>query len=165
MDEITVSSRVYKNFVCHVSQKNVTVDNAMDVIKSLWYVVDGFGVLSIDQKKQIAIQTLEDIASGKDGILNTADDIIPSHILKAIVMLIECNLVIDLIDLLCEVTQSKTCMSWTMYVCRVMSYITCCPCRRKEKTKTLNYKSKSLPNTLRRQETQKEPLLQTARSW
>ena len=167
MDESRVPSRVYKNFVFHVSQEDVVVENAMDVVKSLWHVVDDFGALNAEQKKKIVIQTLEDIASGKDGILNTADDIIPPHILKGIVMLIECNLVIDLLDLICEVTQSKNCISWSMYICRAMSYVTCCcPCmRKKPKPPELRVKSKSLPANWKRQGQQKEPLLLTAKSW
>lgn len=159
MEAERLPSRVYSNLLHHVSKVDVKIDNALDVVKSVWYVIDGFGSLSLDEKKKVAIQTLEDIAAGDDGVLDTDDDIIPGHVLKGIKLLIECNLVIDMIDLLCEVTQSKQLVSWSMQVCRIMSYVLCCcSCKRKkEKPPQLRIKSYSFPSALRNKTY--EPLL------
>lgn len=166
LEDLRVPSRVYKNFLHHVSREDVKVENAMDVIKSLWYVVDGFGEMNTEEKKKVVILALEDLASGKDGVLNTDDDIIPPHILKGITLLIECNLVMDMIDLIYEVTQAKQCMSWSMYVCRILSYLTCCcPCggRKKESIPVLRIKSKSLPTSWKKSpDPSKQPLLTTS---
>lgn len=129
----SVSTRVYRNFVYHITDEDINIDNALDVVKALVYIVDGFGKLSGEQKKRIVIQTLEDISAGPDGVLGTPDDIIPPHVLEAAKALIECNLISDTIDLICEATNAKAGCRVTLWVYRVFTYMLCCKCWPKNK--------------------------------
>lgn len=132
-------TRVYKHFLEKVAHEKIKLENPIDVLRSLWYIVDGFGNLSKDDKKKIVILLIEDIAAGKDGILDTEDDIIPYHILKPIIRMIECDLITSTIDLICEATHMKTGVTMSMYVFQLLSYFIFCRCfRRHKSTSSIN---------------------------
>jgi hypothetical protein len=145
MKEQHVVSRSYKHFLNSVAKAEVKIENPIDVLKSLWYVIDGFGNMSNEEKKKVLIAAIEDIAAGQDGILNTADDIIPNHVLRGIEIMIECDMITSTIDLICETTHIKTGITFSMYVFQIVSGILCCSCCRKR--------------TKSSQQSEREPLL------
>lgn len=140
-----ILQRVYNNLLLEISKDDVKIDNTLDIIKSLWFIVNGFINLTQDEKKTIVIHTLNDIAAGKDGILNTEDDIIEPHILYGLNMLIKCDMITSTIDLICEVSQIKTTCTYSMYIYKFFSYILCCGCKR---TKLPREKECLLKNTI-----------------
>lgn len=128
-------TRVYKHFIEKVSNERIKLENPLDVLKSLWHIVDKLGHLSNNDKKKVIILLIEDVAAGKDGILDTDDDIIPSNIVKLMIMMIECDMITSTIDLICEVTQIKTSVTMSMYVFQLLSYFCFCKCCRSRKPK------------------------------
>lgn len=99
----TIMENVYNKFMKEVLKKDsIKINNTIDFIKSLWLIINELNTLSYDEKKHIAIHTLNNIAAGKDGILNTPDDLIESHILYYLDMLIESDMIINIIDLMIE---------------------------------------------------------------
>jgi hypothetical protein len=124
-----IIQRVYKNLLIEVSKDEVEIISSIDIIKSLWFIVNGFINLTDIEKKALIIHTLNDIAAGKDGILNTKDDIIEPQILYGLQMLIECNMISSTIDLICEVSHIKTTYTYSTYLYKCFAYL-CCSCKR-----------------------------------
>lgn len=127
-----IKFRVYRNFIKHVTKEDVQIDTVLDILRSLVLVVNDFSHLSQTEKKALIIDTFHDIAAGKDGILGTADDVIAPNIVKGIDMLIECNLVSAVIDLIIEATHARTGLTASMYLCELLSYCCCCTPSKKE---------------------------------
>jgi hypothetical protein len=119
----SVYIKAYRNFVNHVEKKNVQINNAIDLLKSLILIMEDFGHLTGPEKKLIVIQIIEDIAAGTDGILNTQDDLMSPYILKSLELLIQSNVIPSTIDLICEVTHTKTCCS---FLCYFKQFFCCC---------------------------------------
>ena len=74
----SVYIRAYKNFINHIKNENVEINDAIDLLRSLIFIIEDFRHFSGFEKKELVIKLLEDIAAGNDGILNTDDDVIPS---------------------------------------------------------------------------------------
>ena len=132
-----VYRRVYQNFANHVAKKDVVMNDAFDALRSLVYIVDGFGSLSGEENKSIVIQTLEDITAGRDGVLYTEDDLLPRHVLEGLKLLIETNMISATIDLICEATHAKIGFSITWYLCKFTSFLFCGCCKRRKKDQPL----------------------------
>ena len=122
----SVYIRAYKNFINHIKNENVEINDAIDLLRSLIFIIEDFGHFSGFEKKELVIKLLEDIAAGNDGILNTDDDVIPSYILKSLKLLIESDLVSSTIDLICEVTHTKKCCSLICYLRQLFCCFSCC---------------------------------------
>lgn len=128
----SIHKRVYKNFINHVTKNNVSLNNGVDVIKSLVYVTDGFIKLTKEEKKQIIIETLEDITAGADGILNTEDDLLSPTVLEGLELLIKSDMIISTIDLVFETMHAKVGITIGYYLYNILSYIFCCSRKKKE---------------------------------
>lgn len=164
----SLCERVYKNFVNHVMKKDMHIETPFDVLKSLVYIVEGFNNLTGEEKKAIVIQTIEDITAGSDGILGNNDDLIPLHVLEGLELLIRSNMISATIDLICEATLTKTGITLSCYIYKLLAFIFCtCWCRRikkkeQEKKKELfkqilATKTKFIKNTIINRKTQSEP--------
>jgi hypothetical protein len=129
--------RVYKNFVKDVTNNRVQVNNAVDVVRSLTSIVDSFSSLDQEGKKKLIIKTLEDIVSGNDGILYTDDDLLPRHVLEGLEVLIRTDVILSIIELAMEITQTKASTGIICYLFRFLSYLLCCPCTRCKKNKSM----------------------------
>lgn len=101
----SISQRVASNFMERVTSKKVEINSGMDVLKCMMQIIESYPMLNGRQKKDVIIHTMRDIAAGKDGILGTADDIIPLFVVHHIQMMVESDLLSSAIDLVCEATK------------------------------------------------------------
>jgi len=128
--------RVYQHFVSHVTDNKIQVENAIDVVRSIAYIVDGLCNLPLEEKKKLVIETLEDIVAGPDGILYTDDDLLPRHVVEGIEILIRTNIIVSTIELVFELSQAKASVGLVCYIYRMLGFVfTCCCCRKRTKTK------------------------------
>jgi hypothetical protein len=81
-----------------------TMVTAVDVIRAVFSVMDGYTQMSPAKKRESMIRILEGIAAGDDGILGTEDDAIPWHVLETLRMLINLDILPSLMDLLLDLT-------------------------------------------------------------
>lgn len=130
----SIHVRVYKSFITHITKNNIELNNGVDVIKSLVYVTDGFIKLTKEEKKQIIIETLEDITAGEDGILNTDDDLLSQSVLEGLELLIKSDMIISTIDLVFETMHAKLGLTIGYYLYNILSRIFCCSRKKKEDT-------------------------------
>lgn len=115
-------------------QKGLSTYNAIDAIKSLLTFINEYDDLSIKEKKELLVSLLEDIASGKDGVLDTDDDVLPYSVVEGIRLLIDTNLIPSIIDLVCQSVHLKTGKTvCNVFVALVTSLFSCCFTRKKRK--------------------------------
>jgi hypothetical protein len=101
------------------NSKNI-INNPFDLLKILVLSVDKYDHLSTNEKKTLIIKTIHEIAAGKDGILNTEDDLISPRILKTLKVLIKTGIITSTLDLLYEISPMriiKTPVSIFTYCC------------------------------------------------
>jgi hypothetical protein len=103
MVDVSLRERVLHNAATKLAMSDFSVDSALDVLKLLIQLSDKYYTLSGMQKKQLVISVFEDLASGPDGVLGTADDLIPQYIVYSMRVMIESNLLESTIDLMYEV--------------------------------------------------------------
>jgi hypothetical protein len=134
-----LKTKVLLKFVNNVSmQKGLSAYNAIDAIKSLLTLINEYDDLSIKEKKELLVSLLEDIASGKDGVLDTADDVLPYFVVDGIRLLIDTNLIPSVIDLVCQSVHLKTGKTvCNVFVALITSIFSCCCSRKKQKDNLL----------------------------
>jgi hypothetical protein len=129
MDEIT-RNRVLANAIRQLSCQPTKTDSALDVLKLLMQMMDNYKNLPGPEKKLVVVRVFEDIASGKDGVLGTADDILPDYVVRSMRMMIEVDLVGKTIDVIYEATVGKVLQtySFTRKVGACLWTLFCCGC-------------------------------------
>jgi hypothetical protein len=132
----SIRSRVLQNATKRLACEDFKTESALDVLKLLMQMMDKYKHLSGSQKKDIVIRTFEDIAAGKDGILGTADDLIPAYVLTGMRIMIESELVERTIDVIYEATIGKVLQTYSLtssiYSC-LCALFCCCGCRGRNK--------------------------------
>jgi hypothetical protein len=96
------------------------IDNPLELLKFLVLTIDKYEHLSIKEKKKLIIKSVEEISAGKDGILNTPDDLVSPKILDTLKMMIKTGIVTTTIDIVYEMTPIKiikTPISYCSYCC------------------------------------------------
>lgn len=118
--------RIVKNVIYRVTLHETPMNNAMDVLKVLMQVVEGYSNLSGPAKKQLVIDTFEDIVSGKDGILGTEDDLFPPHILVGMEAILRSELLAHTIDLVYDATLGRVLKTGAQVSWFTWLLCTCC---------------------------------------
>lgn len=83
------------------------ISNPMNIVGVGMQLMNKYPTLSGTEKKNLLIKGLTSLASGKDGILGTADDVIPKPIVDTITTLVQGNLINDVIGLLVDTSKGR----------------------------------------------------------
>lgn len=112
----TVSARVAVVFMLTemIRQNELDTSNLFKFIKHIVKIVDETNKsskikLSNDQKHDVVMSIILDVAKGKDGILGTSDDLIPKHIVDEIHAMKNTSLLSDCISLTRDALNNKRC--------------------------------------------------------
>lgn len=100
--------RIVLNLIQRINDGSVDINNAVDLLKAVFVIVNKFTTFDQQRKKEVVIETLEDIVAGRDGILYTDDDLLPKHILDGLKALIDNNMLLSTLDLLWDMSYAKT---------------------------------------------------------
>ena len=100
---------------------------AAQAIAACMSAMNGFPELPGADKKAVLVQALTEVAKGKDGQANTADDVLSPEMLETVRLLIDSNVLGGLIDALADVAAgrfglagarvSKTCLPFFRLWC------------------------------------------------
>jgi len=88
-----------------IETKTLDSSSAMTLIHKGMELLSNYQILKGSEKKQILLSVLEQVSAGSDGILGTADDLLPETTLKAIKAIMEGNLVGDIVDTFVAITK------------------------------------------------------------
>jgi hypothetical protein len=90
-----------------VANRADLISNPMNIVGVGMQLMNKYPTLSGTEKKNLLIKGLTSLASGKDGILGTADDAIPKPVVDTITTLIQGNLINDIIGLLVDTSKGR----------------------------------------------------------
>jgi hypothetical protein len=124
--EREMKRRVLENLFYAINKKKITIDNAFDLVKAIFNIVNNFGDMGLEEKKRVVIETLEDIVAGQDGILYTQDDLVSREVLEGLEILISSSFVFATIDLVYELSQAKATARYSCWFSRLFGSICCC---------------------------------------
>jgi len=83
-------------------KKKINIQSPFDVIQAVYQSIASYRDLPQVSRKDFAIQVLQRIAAGADGVSGTDDDLIPVEIVQKITVLLNNDLVGNILDLLPE---------------------------------------------------------------
>lgn len=154
MDRESDSETLRDRLLRHVSERLVSPDckteNALDILKVLMQMVDKYNHLTKQEKKQLIIQLFEDVASGKDGILGTVDDLIPPYAVNGMRVMIESELLDKTIEVIYEATVGNVLQTYS-FANKISqcfySLMCCCCCTSRTRIQTSTTKEPLLANT------------------
>jgi hypothetical protein len=99
---------VLENLLLAVNRDKIRIQDPFDLIKAIFNIVMRFDSMTLDEKKNIMLETLEAIVVGKDGVLFTQDDLLPRNVIEGLQILIKSNLLFSVLDLLYELSQAQS---------------------------------------------------------
>jgi hypothetical protein len=88
-----------------IESKSLNAASAMTIIHKGMELLNAFPGVSGAEKKRILVSVLEQVSAGSDGILGTADDLLPEATLKSIKVMLEGDLVGDIVDTFVAITK------------------------------------------------------------
>lgn len=88
-----------------IETKTLNAASAMTIIHKGMELLNAFPTVSGTEKKRILVSVLEQVSAGSDGILGTADDLLPEATLKSIKVMLEGDLVGDIVDTFVAITK------------------------------------------------------------
>ena len=94
----TINQKLINDLISVVIDKKTDITHIMDLITLLMQEVEKYKGLTGEQKKQYVIETLFQIAYGRDGLPYTNDDLLPKTILEPLVFLEKNNILPYMID-------------------------------------------------------------------
>ena len=124
--EREMKRRVLENLFYAINKQKITVDNAFDLVKAIFNIVNKFAELGLEEKKRVVIETLEDIVAGQDGILYTQDDLLSREVLEGLEIMISSSFLFATIDLVYELSQAKAAARYSCWFSRLFGSICCC---------------------------------------
>ena len=136
--EREMKRRVLENLFYAINKQKITVENAFDLVKAIFNIVNKFGELGLEEKKHVVIETLEDIVAGQDGILYTQDDLLSREVLEGLKMLISSSFLFATIDLVYELSQAKAAARYSCWFSRLFGSLCCCWRQRSDEQDTAN---------------------------
>lgn len=93
MDFTPLYKQLRDEIVDIVKTRKIEVDDAFTLIVIGIQILIKYKTLTGQQKHDILVNVLEDIAKGKDGVFGTADDLIPEKVWKQIETLLSSEIV------------------------------------------------------------------------
>jgi hypothetical protein len=99
---------VLENLLLAVNRDKIRIQDPIDLIKAIFNIVIRFDSMTLEEKKNIMLETLEAIVVGKDGVLFTQDDLLPRNVIEGLQILIKSNMLFSILDLLYELTQAQS---------------------------------------------------------
>lgn len=88
-----------------IESKSLNAASAMTLIHKGMELLKAFPTVNGAEKKRILVSVLEQVSAGSDGILGTADDLLPEATLKSIKVMLEGDLVGDIVDTFVAITK------------------------------------------------------------
>lgn len=126
----TLRERLFKRASERLVAPDCKTENALDILTVLMQMVDKYNHLSKQEKKRLVIQLFEDVASGKDGILGTSDDLIPPYAVNGMRVMIESELLDKTIEVIYEATVGNVLQTYTFTnkITQCICHFLCCCC-------------------------------------
>ena len=90
-----------------IRANEVRIDSAMAIVAKGMEIMERFKYLDGKHKKALLVEILNRIAAGKDGVVGTADDMIPASTMAALRVLLEGSLLEQTTDLIMDITRGK----------------------------------------------------------
>ena len=134
--EREMKRRVLENLFYAINKQKITINNAFDLVKAIFNIVNKFAELGLEEKKRVVIETLEDIVAGQDGILYTQDDLLSREVLEGLEIMISSSFLFATIDLVYELSQAKAAARYSCWFSRLFGAICCCWRERSDKQDT-----------------------------
>jgi hypothetical protein len=88
-------------------EKKVNIANAIDLISITMVEVGKFNKISMDDKKMLACDIIQEFAKGADGIEGTKDDLLPKVVVKGIQSMIEHDLITSTINVIVDASKGR----------------------------------------------------------
>lgn len=105
-DNDTLSTLIGELLV-NLKTNNKTVNNVVDIITVCMELVEKYPNLVGQEKSDLVIKVLEEIAKGPDGILGSSDDIIPANIIEILKTVLSLGIVQNIIDQIIRATKGQ----------------------------------------------------------
>jgi len=102
-----ITTEVVQGLRDAIANRADLISNPMNIVGVGMQLMNKYPTLSGTEKKALLIKGLTSLASGKDGILGTADDVIPKPIIDTITTLVQGNLINDVIGLLVDTSKGR----------------------------------------------------------
>jgi hypothetical protein len=102
-----ITTSVAEGLRSAIATRTDLIANPMNIVGVGMELMNKYPTLSGSEKKALLVKALTNFASGKDGILGTADDNIPKPIIDTITNLIQGNLIGDVINFAAEVAKGR----------------------------------------------------------
>jgi hypothetical protein len=90
-----------------ILKKEVDTSSTTNIIVKGMELMETFPNMKGDQKKSTLIKVVELVAAGKDGIIGTADDIIPAAAVESLKVLLEKDLLGSVIQTIADASKGK----------------------------------------------------------
>jgi len=97
-----------------IKSNEVSLNSAMAIVAKGMEVTSRFKYLDGSHKKKLLLEVLTRIAAGADGVLGTADDLLPASTMATLKMLLEGDVVEQTINLISDVAKGKFNLSAAM---------------------------------------------------
>lgn len=105
-------SRVIELEICLEIRKAIegkTLDptSAMSIVTKGMELLNKYKDLKGAEKKTLLVKVLQDISAGSDGIIGTADDLLPQATVEAIKKILDGDLISDIVDVIVNAARGK----------------------------------------------------------
>lgn len=103
-----------------IDKKRIDTTDVFHFIKNLADVVDKASKsakLSSNERKDIVMSIIRDVAKGKDGILGTADDLLPLDILRDINDMMDTSMMDNFVGMITELIEKKRFNLYRCFAC------------------------------------------------
>jgi hypothetical protein len=98
MSEKTIEIEILLALRKAIESKTLDAGSAMTIVRRGMELLNVYPSLKGAEKKVLLVRVLEQVCAGGDGVLGTADDLLPESTLRAIKTLLEGDLMGDILD-------------------------------------------------------------------
>jgi hypothetical protein len=102
-----ITTEVVEGLRTAVANRTDLLSNPMNIVGVGMELMNKYPALSGSEKKALLIKAFTSFASGKDGILGTADDNLPKPVVDTITTLVQGNMIGDIISLVADVSKGR----------------------------------------------------------
>lgn len=105
-------SRVIELEVCleirkAIEAKELDPASAMSIVTKGMELLNKYKDLKGSDKKSLLVKVLQDISAGNDGIIGTADDLLPQPTVEAIKKILDGDLISDIVNVIVDAARGK----------------------------------------------------------
>lgn len=105
-------SRVIELEVCleirkAIEGKELDPASAMSIVTKGMELLNKYKDLKGTDKKTLLVKVLQDISAGNDGIIGTADDLLPQSTVEAIKKILDGDLISDIVNVIVDAARGK----------------------------------------------------------